>query len=117
MKKKVIAAILVVILLFTICSHAFAVSPYIATFTPSLSFSGNTANCSVNIMETGKFIDANLELWSGSTLVDSWSGRGTSVVRITGSCNVTSGRTYTLKVTGTVGGNTISVTPISRTCP
>jgi len=117
LKKKVLATVLIVVLMFSMCSPAFAATPYAASFTPSLTFSGVTANCSVTINDFGKYIDADLELWDGNTIVDSWSGSGTSVVRITGSCNVASGRTYTLKVTGTIGGSTISMTPVSRTCP
>ena len=117
MKKRVLAAVLILVLAISMCTSAFAVSPRATTFSPTITFSGTTANCRVNIVEAGKYIDANLELWYGNTLVDSWPGSGTSVVRITGSCNVVSGRTYTLKVTGTVGGDTITASSVNATCP
>ena len=46
--------------------------------TPTLTFTGTTAYCSVRINEVGKQIEATLELWQGTILVDSWSGSATS---------------------------------------
>ena len=116
MKKRFVCLITMILFIAAICIPAQAVEPRIATAIPQLSFSGTTAICKVSIIDTGKAIDATLELWQGNTLVDSWPGSGTSVVSISGSCTVTKGVTYTLKVTGTSGGVTISSTPVSKTC-
>ena len=98
------------------CASAFAVEPRANRISPSLEFDGTTANCKVVIISSGDDIDATMELWRGSTLVGSWPGEGTSYVSISGKCNVTKGITYTLKVSGTIGGERIDYDGISRTC-
>ena len=109
---KVIALLL---LLGILSSTAMAATR--ADQTPFLSFSGTTANCSVSIKALGKYIDATLELWQGSTLVDSWHNTGNNKVYISGThSNCTPGVTYTLTVTGTIGGVTITCTPATGSC-
>lgn len=39
-----------------------------------------------------KTIHATLQLWQGRTMIDSWSGNGTSYLLITGSHEVTKGK-------------------------
>jgi len=102
-------------------SISFSISAYATSravpISPSLSFSGTTANCSVRIIEAGKQIDVNLELWNGNTLIDSWPGSGSSYVIISGSCGVDSGKTYSLKVSGTIGNSIVNETLVTKTCP
>lgn len=114
--KKVISLVLVILMLSALSITAFAVEPRAAVAHPSLYFSGTTANGEVTIIDSGKQISATMSLWQGNTFVDSWSGSGTSVVKITGSCEVEPGKTYTLKVSGTSGGTTLFVDPVSATC-
>ena len=102
--------------MFMMCVSAYAVEPRITTVKPTLSFSGTTANCKVIISSPGDDIEATMELWNGNTLVDSWSDEGTTALTITGSCRVTKGVTYTLKVNGTVDGRTFNSSPLSGTC-
>ena len=83
---------------------------------PSLSFNGTTASCSATVKGSGEII-ATLELWQGSTLVASWSGTGTVSVFLHGTATVLHGQTYTLTVSGTVGGVEINAVPVTRTCP
>ncbi len=88
-----------------------------ASFSPRLTFTGTTANCYVKIMAMGKQISATMELWHGTTLVDSWSKSGTSplVMNETHSGCV-SGWTYTLKINGTIGGVAFSEITETATC-
>lgn len=114
--KKVISLVLVILMLSALSITAFAAEPRVAGANPSLTFTGTTANCKVTIIEANKKITATMSLWQGDTFVDSWSGSGTSVVKITGSCEVEPGKTYTLKVSGTSGNTTLFVDPVSATC-
>ena len=108
--KKLIAILLIAALFSSFCAQA------LGNVVPELSFTGTTANCSVSIKDRGKYINATLELWQGSTMVDSWSQSGYSSVTISGTHVCISGVTYTLKVSGTSGGVTISYTPVSGSC-
>ena len=116
MKKRLVSLCLIIALAVAMCVPAYA-TMRAASISPSLSFSGTTANCRVNIMDAGKNINATMSLWDGDALVDSWSGNGSTLVSITGSCNVVSGRTYTLTVEGTIGNVPFAATPVSRRCP
>lgn len=82
----------------------------------TLTFSGTTATCKAVISGVGT-IDATMELWYGSTLVDSWSDTATNRLTLTGTHTVVSGRTYTLTVSGTVNGVAFTGTPVTKTCP
>lgn len=114
--KRLISIVLVVVMLMAIPATAFAAPSRVASATPSLSFSGTTANCKVTIRESGKAISATMSLWDGNTCLDSWSGNGTSLLIISGSHEVVQGKTYTLKVTGTSGSTTLVVEPVSGKC-
>lgn len=116
MKRRIVPFVLVLILAISLCTTAFAAARAV-TVIPTLSFSGTTANCSVNATKLGKEISLTLELWCGKTLIDSWSDSATSRLTISESHRVVSGKTYTLKVTGTIGGEAISSTPVTGTCP
>lgn len=83
----------------------------------SLEFNGTTAICSARVTEVGKTIKATMQLWQGNTLVDSWSGSGTSTLRLSETHSVTKGKTYTVRVTCTVNGSSYAVNPATKTCP
>ena len=114
--KKVISLILVLVMLMAVSVTAFAAEPRAAGASPSLYFTGTTAHCEVTIMDLNKQIIASMTLWDGNDCIAIWPGSGTSVVEITGTCTVEPGKTYTLKVTGTSGGKTLSVEPVTATC-
>ena len=114
--KRFISILSAVFLLAAMCLSVCAVEPRATNMIPTLSFNGTTANCKVIITSYGNDIDATMELWNGSKLVDSWSDEGTSTLTITGSRTVTKGVTYTLKVYGTADGQSFSSTPLSKTC-
>lgn len=98
MKKKTISLILALILLLSCSATAQATSVQAATPSASITINGTTATCRVSIAKPGKTIHATLQLWQGRTMIDSWSGNGTSYLLITGSHEVTKGKTYTVKI-------------------
>lgn len=112
--KKSIIVVMVVVLLFSTVAYA---EIEVVHNKPILTFSGTSASCFVNLYYPGKRIDATLKLYKGNTLIASWHKTGNTSVTISGTHSVVSGNTYTLKVTGTAGGNTINITPVTKTCP
>ena len=114
MNKRSIAICLAIVLLFSAIVYGAVQT---ITVRPTLSFSGITANCVVIISAPGKYIDATLELWCGSTKVKSWHKTGTGYVNIDKTKTVTSGNTYTLLVTGTIDSDDIDCIPVTKTCP
>lgn len=116
MKRRIMSFAAVLVLMVAMCASALAIEPRATQINPSLTFTGTTANCSVVIVSPGDDIDATLELWRGNTLVGSWPGEGTSYVSISGTCGVSKGVTYTLKVSGTIDDISINHAGISRTC-
>lgn len=114
--KKVIAIMLAAVIFVSLSITAFAEPLRAQKITPSLSFSGTTANCAVSISGSVKSIVATMSLWDGSVCIESWPGSGTSLVLISGSCAVESGKTYTLKVSGTIDGISFPATPVSQKC-
>lgn len=96
MKKKTISLILALILLLSCSATAQATSVQAATPSASITINGTTATCRMSIAKPGKTIHATLQLWQGRTMIDSWSGNGTSYLLITGSHEVTKGKTYTV---------------------
>ncbi len=117
MKRRFAAAILACLMTVALVTSAYAAEARAIVATPSLSFSGTTATCKLSVIKPGAAIDATLELWSGNTLLASWSGTGTSRVIISKTKTVTRGQSYTLKAHGTVGGATLTVAPVTKTCP
>ena len=111
--KRIVSVLLLICLLLA----SFPNRVEAASFNPSLTFSGTTASCYVKITQRGKQITATMELWHGTTLVDSWSKSGTSplVMNETHSGCV-SGWTYTLKINGTIGGVAFSEITETATC-
>lgn len=104
MKKHMVSIFLVAAMLFTLVATATAATPRAVDYTPSLTFDGTTANCSVSITAIGQPITATLELWQGSTRIASWSDSATSRLIIDEDYSVDKGKTYTLKVSGTIDG-------------
>ena len=115
MKKRVFLMLLVVAMLFVTSTQAYA-AEQVVIVTPTLSFSGTTATCMVNIYKYGKTISATLELWRGSTRIATWSDTATSHLLISETKTVVSGQTYTLKVSGTIDGVPFTGTSVTKTC-
>ena len=110
--------ILLTIVLVSILASSSVMSAAVRAIsvTPTLTFTGTTAYCSVRINEIGKQIEATLELWHGTILVDSWSGSATSYWVIARNHSVISGQTYTLKVSGTIDGIPFTGNSVTKTC-
>lgn len=115
--KKVSLILATIMLIMALASAVNAAELRAIMPTPSLSFSGTTAQCRVSFTDFGSSIVLTLSLWNGNKLVDSWTKTGTSYVAINENCQVISGTTYTLKVTGTCGNATIPTTSVTKTCP
>lgn len=114
MKKWILPLIL--IMTFTLTVNVFATEQRALRLTPSLSIDGTVATCKVTVSEQGKDIEVTMELWSGSTLINSWDKTGNSVVLLSESCKVTKGKTYTLKTYGTVDGVSFTGRTVTGTC-
>lgn len=116
MRKHILPLFLCIILL-AFCTTAYAAEQRSGDDRLTLSFNSSTAICTYRMTSPGKVINVNMELWRGAVLVDSWSKSGTHTVSLNESCVVTPGLTYTLKVSGTCGNDTISPSTITKTCP
>lgn len=116
MKKTVFTLALVFVILLMNVVPVYAESPR-SSFTPNLTFSGTTANCSVKIKQTGKTISATLDLWYGSICVASWHDTDISQLVISETIGVGHGKTYTLTVYGTIDGVPFSGGSVTKTCP
>lgn len=117
MKKRHGFLLLTVVFAVALCLNAFAVFRVNKNYKPSLTFSGSTATCSLVIRESGKSINVTLELWQGSAKIANWTKSGNSYVLISGSHSVTSGKTYTVKAYGTIGGTAFTATVVTKNCP
>lgn len=87
-----------------------------ATVFPYLSFSGTTANCSVSVTAFGKDISVTMQLCQGDTVLETWCGSGRSTVSLSEEKIVSQGNTYTLKVSGTIGGKEFTSAPVTAKC-
>ena len=116
MKRSLVALFLTLVMLGSLGLGTNAAEPRAVQVTPVLTFDGTTATCKVSVTAVGKTIEATLELWCGSTLVNSWTASASTRLIISETCTVVKGQTYTLKVSGTIGGEAFQGTPISSTC-
>ena len=116
MQRRVLSVAIALMLMISLSVPVFAQARADSVM-PSINFSGTTANCSVTISAIGKNINANLELWCNGSMVDSWSKSGYHTIVITGSHYGISGREYVVKVTGTIGNDSIVSYPVSAVCP
>lgn len=117
MKKVALIMVLLLVLLIPV-SAAASVARMPQSF-PSLSFSGTTANCSLTILadDGSASINATVQLWQGSTCLQTWYASGTGRLTFSGTQSVTSGVQYKLTVSATVNGSSLSVPTVTKTCP
>ena len=117
MKIRIVA--LAAVLLLVLSIPTYAAVPYSQAVQPQLSFSGTTANCSVNYTKAGSsdYVSLTLTLYQGSSYVDSWSASGTNRVRISETCEVERGKTYRLVLTWSVNGQAQAAVSTTGTCP
>lgn len=76
--------------------------------TPSLSFDGTQANCTVSIYanNSSEKISAIVKLWNGSTCLKTWSASGTGSLSFYQTATVKKGQTYKLEVSYSVTDET-----------
>ena len=118
MKKKLkmtLAIVLILLMLFS--TTAFASSSVMQICRdagiPRLSGLGGVASCKATVSSPGNSIDATLELYQGTSLVNSWHKTGNGYVSFSETANYTSGLSYTLVISGTIDG--VEFTPQSIT--
>lgn len=115
--KKIIAILLTLVLFTAFSTAAFAEPVRAPSSSCNLSFSGTTAQCTAKVSDFGKEIKLTMSLWDGMTCLVMWSDSGTSTVSMSETCTVEAGRSYTLQVGGTVGGQALKTVSVTRTCP
>ena len=115
MRKKILPLLAAVLLALTIAAGAVEVQS--AGPTVIMNIQDNVATCAATVQENGKQIKVTLELWCGTTRVDSWSASGTSFVKLMETASVSSGKTYRLVLSGTIDGKAFTPKSVSKTCP
>lgn len=113
MKKKLFILVLAAVLLFSFAVPVFASMQGVSTQL-TLTLNGSTATCKLKVTDPGKYINATMELWQGSTFITSWSASGYSIVSIPETYTITSGLSYTLKGYGTSGGVPFTAPEITK---
>ncbi|MBR5792200.1 MAG: hypothetical protein IKY34_03730 [Ruminiclostridium sp.] len=116
MRKRVLA--LMMALVFGLGISAQAVQPRYAQISPSLGFTGTTANCSVTVRgenSTDK-ISITAKLYRGGTLLATWTKSGTGTVTLSQKKTVTKNYSYTLESNVTINGVKQSVPLVTKAC-
>lgn len=100
--------ILTAVFLLVLTVTAGAVEMRLATPVPTLTFSGTTATCAVNIRSDSNSdkISATVRLWDGSTRLKTWTDSGTGALSFseTHSKDIKSGKSYKMTVDYTIAG-------------
>ena len=114
--KKV--ALLLAFLLCVFPITANAATPRIVGIVPSISFSGNIANCSVSITADSfnDDIDAIVKLWNGSSCIATWTTTGNGFVNFSETKNISKGKTYKLTVDVTINDVAKPTVSVTGTC-
>lgn len=115
MKRKLLPLFIIMAIVFTIPVCAASTRTIYAR--PSITFSGTEADCMVRITadKMSDKVVATMELWQGTTMIDSWSGTGMYTLKLNGTAKVAKNKTYTLKVKYSVNGVTKTPIQISKT--
>ena len=110
---------MVILLLLSLSVSAQAAELRSIRIKPELYFSETTATCSVSLKanNVNDKVEATLTLYQGDNYIDSWSKSGTGRVFISESCEVESGKSYTLVLDYSISG--IAQIPITTIgiCP
>ncbi len=114
MKRIVVFALIFILAIGTISAFAM---PMVSRKVLTLNYSGTTALCKLTVIDTGKSIDATMELWQGNTKLATWNDSDTTQVILDETYGVTSGVSYTLKGYGTINGVSFNMTSVTKTCP
>ena len=97
---------MLVVMAMILAVPAYAVSPRAIMVAPDITFNGTEAECTVRITANNAAdeIVATMELWHGTTFIDSWDGDGLWTLKLSGTTAVQKGKTYTLVVEYSVNG-------------
>lgn len=115
LKRRILIFLIVALIFASMPIYALANTSRIIVATPTLSFTGTTANCALHVTANylSDEIDAVIKLWDGSTCLKTWTVTGTGFLVFSDSYKVTWNREYTL--TADVEINDISRPQISIT--
>ena len=113
LKKKTIVILMALVLILASAVSAFAATQ-VFNAKLSLTLNGSTATCKFLVTDSGKYINATMELWQDSTFITSWTASGYSVVNMSETYPITSGLTYTLKGYGTSGGVSFTAPDVTK---
>lgn len=96
---------------------AYAMSPRATMIAPDINFNGTEADCTVRITanKATDRIVATMELWQGTTLIDSWNGNGQWTLKLNGTADVQKNKTYKLVVEYSINGAKQTPVTYSRT--
>lgn len=112
--KRILPVFILVLLLFTTIASAAVL---VVVVSPSLSFTGTTANCKASVTDYGKYISATMELYENGNCVASWNGSGTNKVTFNETYGATSGYSYYVRIYGTSGGTSFDKSTTVKICP
>lgn len=116
--KKALSLVLLLAVVFSVSAQA-AGPERIIRMTPSISFSGTTATCSVDVRGNTATdrISFVAKLWHGNTCLNTWTASGTGHATLNKTQSVTRGQTYKLTVDATINGEAQPTKSVTKTCP
>lgn len=113
MKKRIFPLVLVIVIILGTGANA-AITSF--TIAPELSYTGTTADCGLYVRTQGKQINATLELWHGTSLINSWSSSGFGTLQLSKTATVCTGQMYTLRACVTIDGVQQPPVECHKTC-
>lgn len=107
-------SLLIIVVLLTV--PAYAIQTRSNDVYVSLNFSNNTAvcKCEISADSSNDWISATMELWKGTTMVNSWSLSGQEYVSMEESEGVARYKTYRLLINYSINGIPKTPVEISR---
>lgn len=118
MRKRILMLLIVTVLFASMPIHALANSPRGLAIIPNLTFSGTTANCSLNVVGDNMtdIIEAEIKLWDGSRCLRTWTVSSTGYLVFGDTYSVSRNREYTLTATVEVNDVLQDTCVMSRRC-
>ena len=116
MKRRIFPLAVLLLLLLSVSAQAVGLRAIRSS--PSLTFDGTIAICSVDC-KSGNSKDklsVTLTLWQGNTQINSWSDSGTGRVIMSEQCTVKKGQSYKLTLSYSVNGQAQSSVSVSARC-
>lgn len=117
------ALFLALILILTVPTTAYAavpeeISPFALKIMPSLSFDGETANCTVTVIgdNMSDSISITMKLWQGNSCIATWSASGTGYMQFSRNSTVIDGVEYKLTADVVLNGVIKPRVSVTGTC-